>query len=164
MSIFQTIPNLFTLSNLGSGVVALVFIMNGMPQVVLFFMLLSAVFDYFDGKMARKFKVSGEFGAELDSLADVVSFGVVPALALFEAVPHSFIAKLALVFFPMAGALRLARFNINPTTGYFEGLPIPAAGIILGILLRIPELYGLSPWLALLLAWLMVSKIRVPKF
>lgn len=161
--ILKLIPNLFTLCNLGSGVIGLVFIVSGIAMAAFFFILLSAIFDFFDGKVARKLKVTGEFGAELDSLADVVSFGVVPALAVFNVAPPTFIAKLALVLFPMAGALRLARFNLNPTVGYFEGLPIPAAGIGAGVLLWIPALYPYAPWIVLVLAFLMVSKIRVPK-
>ncbi len=159
----ESIPNLFTLSNLGSGVIALVFIANHLPTVATVFIFLSAVFDFLDGKVARKLKVASEFGVELDSLADIVSFGVVPALALYETVPHHLVSTLDLLFFPFAGALRLARFNTRPTVGYFEGLPIPAAGIITGLLLWAPVLYGIVPYVALLLAFFMVSKIRVKK-
>lgn len=161
--IVETIPNLFTLSNLGSGVLALVFIVNHLPAVATVMILLSAFFDFLDGKVARKLKVASEFGVELDSLADIVSFGVVPALALYETVPHNIVSTLDLLFFPFAGALRLARFNTRPTVGFFEGLPIPAAGIILGLLLWCPGFSGVVQYVALLLSFLMVSKMRIKK-
>lgn len=128
--IIRYFPNIFTLSNLGSGIVALVFIVNHLPLIATLFVVLSAVFDMLDGKIARSLKVTSEFGVELDSLADIVSFGVVPALALYETIPHQAASTMALMVFPIAGALRLARFNTRPTKGYFEGLPIPAAGLL----------------------------------
>ncbi len=143
--------------------IALVFVANHHTKVATLFILLSAVFDMLDGKIARKLKVTSEIGVELDSLADIVSFGVVPSLALYETVPHDIVATLALLFFPFAGALRLARFNTRPTVGYFEGLPIPAAGIIVGLLLWWPILYDIAPYVALLLSLLMVSKVRIKK-
>ncbi|MDB5085129.1 MAG: CDP-diacylglycerol--serine O-phosphatidyltransferase [Bacilli bacterium] len=162
--IIRAVPNLFTLSNLCFGVIALVFIVNHLPLVATLLILCSALCDLLDGKVARQFKVISEFGVELDSLADVVSFGVVPALQLYEAVPHQLVSTLALLVFPVAGALRLARFNTHPTIGYFEGLPIPAAGILIGLSLWIPALHRFVPVLALLLSLLMMSKLRVMKF
>lgn len=162
--LIQAAPNFFTLANLGSGVIALVFIVNHLVLLTTVMILLSAVCDFLDGKVARKLKVNSEFGVELDSLSDVVSFGVVPGLALYETVPHHLISTLVLMLFPMAGALRLARFNTRPTIGYFEGLPIPAAGILIGLCLLLPFTYRILPYVAILLAILMVSKIRMIKF
>lgn len=157
-------PNIFTLANLGSGMISLVFIVNHLPRYATAFIFLSAFFDLFDGKVARALKVSSEFGVELDSLADVVSFGVVPALAFFESNPNELLSHLVLILYPFAGALRLARFNTRPTSGFFEGLPITAAGLTLGLLLWVPDWYQIVSCLALLLAILMVSKVRVKKF
>jgi CDP-diacylglycerol---serine O-phosphatidyltransferase len=157
-------PNFFTLSNLSCGVIALVFIVNHHPIPATFLVFASAFCDLLDGKVARKLKVDSEFGVELDSLSDVVSFGVVPALMVFETVPYHLISSFVLLLFPIGGALRLARFNTRPTSGSFEGLPITAAGLITAALLWFPSIYWLVPYIALLLAILMVSKIRVKKF
>lgn len=161
--IVKTLPNFFTVGNLVCGVIAIVLIVHHKPQVAIFLILLSGLFDFLDGKIARKLKVTSEFGVELDSLADLVSFGVSPALALYEAVPHQVVSTLDLVFFPIAGALRLARYNTRPTVGFFEGLPITAAGIILGLLLWLPNFYYFVPYVALGLSFLMISKIRIRK-
>lgn len=161
--IIHLFPNTFTLLNLGCGIVALVFIVNHLPIIATVLIVLAALFDLFDGRIARSLKVASEFGVELDSLADVVSFGVVPALALYETVPQHFASTIALMVFPMAGALRLARFNTRPTKGFFEGLPIPAGGLLLGLLLWFPSSYIFAPYAALILATLMVSKIRIKK-
>lgn len=161
--LIKAAPNLFTLSNLSCGVIALVFIVNHMPTFAILMIVFSTVFDFLDGKVARKLKVTSEFGVELDSLADLISFGVVPSLILYETVPHHVISTVDLIFFPIAGALRLARFNTRPTVGYFEGLPITAAGLILGILLWIPVVHPFTPYIALLLALLMISRLRVIK-
>jgi CDP-diacylglycerol---serine O-phosphatidyltransferase len=161
--IVQFAPNIFTLSNLGSGVIALTFIVNHLPLAATIFVLLSTFFDFMDGRVARSLKVTSEFGVELDSLADVVSFGVVPALALYETVPYHMVSVFALILFPLAGALRLARFNTRPTVGFFEGLPIPAAGLTLCFFLWFPISYALVPYIALLLSFLMISKLRIKK-
>jgi CDP-diacylglycerol--serine O-phosphatidyltransferase len=161
--IIHLFPNTFTLLNLGSGIIALVFIVNHLPAIATVLILLAALFDFFDGKIARSLKATSEFGIELDSLADIVSFGVVPALALYETVPHRIVSTIALMAFPMAGALRLARFNTHPTKGFFEGLPITAGGIILGLLLWFPSIYNYASYAALIFAILMVSKIRIKK-
>jgi CDP-diacylglycerol--serine O-phosphatidyltransferase len=162
--VVKTIPNLFTLANLVSGVFALVFIVNHFPRVATLFILLAALFDFLDGRIARKLRVTSELGVQLDSLADLVSFVVVPALALYETVPHHFLSTLSLILFPIAGALRLSRFNIRPTVGYFEGLPVPAAGITVGVLLWLPFVYSIVPIISVILSFLMVSTIRVKKF
>jgi CDP-diacylglycerol---serine O-phosphatidyltransferase len=164
LRIVKFAPNIFTLSNLSCGVIALTFIVNHLPVISTLFVLLSTLFDFLDGRVARSLKVTSEFGVELDSLADVVSFGVVPALAVYEAVPYHVASIIALILFPIAGALRLARFNTRPTIGFFEGLPIPAAGLILCFFLWFPVSYVLLPFIAIILSFLMISKLRVKKF
>ena len=161
--IIQFFPNIFTLANLSSGMTALVLIVNHLPRYATILILFSALFDLFDGKVARALKVTSEFGVELDSLADVVSFGVVPALAFYETSPGHLLSALVLILFPIAGALRLARFNTRPKVGYFEGLPITAAGLILCLLLWIPIYFNAIAYAALLFSILMVSKIRFKK-
>jgi CDP-diacylglycerol---serine O-phosphatidyltransferase len=159
--ILRSIPNLFSLGNLLSGVFAITFAMNGYFRVASLLIFFSAFLDLFDGRLARKLKVSNQVGVELDSLADVVSFGVAPAL-LFHTLAHpSWLTTVAFVLYPIMGALRLARFNAKPTVGYFIGIPITFAGLIMAFL----GLFQYSnPFITIILAILMVSPFRVKKF
>jgi CDP-diacylglycerol---serine O-phosphatidyltransferase len=164
----KQIPNLFTLLNLFFGCLAIVFtLQNGIDivftreqeqfvklseQIYLssIFIILSAVIDFLDGFVARIFKATSEIGKQLDSLADVVSFGVAPSLILYQFLRMSFIREqegietsvLWLVpafIFACAGAYRLARFNIDKSQNSgFKGIPIPAAGLVVA---SIPLIY-----------------------
>ncbi len=155
----KQIPNLFTLLNLVFGCLAIICIMQtgleitsssaGEPIVEIpekmqwasLFLALAAIIDFCDGFMARLLKVPSEMGKQLDSLADVVSFGVAPGLIVYQFLRLSLaqepdgldapIAWLLPVFLvPCAGAYRLARFNIDTQQTYgFKGVPIPAAGL-----------------------------------
>jgi CDP-diacylglycerol--serine O-phosphatidyltransferase len=157
----RAVPNAFTITNLLCGVFSITFNMSGLLTASCLFIFLSALCDLFDGRIARKLKVNSEFGVELDSLADIVSFGVAPALLFHSLAPPSVITSIAFVLFPTMGALRLARFSIKPTIGYFKGLPIPAAGLPLAVM----ALFSYSnAWITIILAVLMVSPIRVKKF
>ena len=115
----RVIPNLFSLGNLLSGVFSITFAMNGYYKMASLLIFFSAFLDLFDGRLARKLKVSNQVGVELDSLADVVSFGVAPAILFYTLADPGFLTTLAFVLYPTMGALRLARFNANPTVGYF---------------------------------------------
>jgi CDP-diacylglycerol--serine O-phosphatidyltransferase len=155
----KQIPNLFTLANLFLGCMAIVCIMqtglslsvdsNGenlveIPERIYMASILiaaAAIVDFFDGYLARLLKVPSEMGKQLDSLADVVSFGVAPGLIIFQFLRLSFAQQaggldinalflLPAFIVPCAGAYRLARFNIDTEQSYgFKGVPIPAAGI-----------------------------------
>ncbi len=160
----KQIPNLFTLLNLFLGCIAIVFILqtnnfsyyyndNGtavfagvdsMPQewwYASLFIALAAVVDFFDGFLARLLGASSEMGKQLDSLADVVSFGVAPSLILFQMLRMSYMQSSNAMENSMwllcpafiiacAGAYRLAKFNISTDqTKYFTGVPIPAIGV-----------------------------------
>lgn len=161
MSYFRrSIPNSFTLGNLVCGIFSLTFAMNEYYRMAALLILLAAVCDLFDGKLARMLKVDSPMGVELDSLADIVSFGVAPAILMHTMSEPSFLVTLAFIAFPIAGAWRLGRFNIKPTVGYYMGIPITFAGLIVAFL----ALFSFSsPLLTLILAILMVSPIRVPK-
>lgn len=134
--------------------------MSGFVEIASVFIFFSAILDLLDGRIARKLKVNSELGVELDSLADIVSFGVAPALLFHSIAEPSILTSLAFILFPIMGALRLARFSVKPTIGYFRGLPIPAAGLPLAGMGFF--LYS-NAWITLLLAVLMVSPIRVKK-
>ncbi|SDH16053.1 CDP-diacylglycerol--serine O-phosphatidyltransferase [Aneurinibacillus thermoaerophilus] len=159
-SIRRSIPNSFTLSNLVCGIFSLTFSMNGYYKMAALLILLAALCDVFDGKLARMLKVDSPMGVELDSLADIVSFGVAPAILIHTMHTPSPLLTIAFIAFPIAGAWRLGRFNIKPTVGYYMGVPITLAGLILAVL----ALFSFSsPLLMLILAVLMVSPIRIPK-
>jgi CDP-diacylglycerol---serine O-phosphatidyltransferase len=199
----KQIPNLFTLLNLVFGCIAIVFILqtgqsfvyidqNGftswdLPEKIAIgslFIFAAGLVDFLDGFVARLFKASSEMGKQLDSLADVVSFGVAPGLILYQLLRISFakeidgldvsvMALLPAFLIPCAGAWRLARFNIDTTQQFsFKGIPIPAAGITIASLpliihyqqLNLQEVL-INKWLIygiiLLLSYLMVSNIRL---
>ena len=130
----SVIPSLFTTMNLFSGFLAIIKATEGEYVTAAWFIVLSVIFDGLDGVMARLTNTSSEFGVELDSLADVVSFGTAPSFILY----HAFFQEWAGVGMviaglpAMTGALRLARFNVQLTgfdKDYFLGLPIPAAAL-----------------------------------
>jgi len=134
------IPNLFTLSNLACGLLAIVAVFSSDYILAAWLVGAALVLDFLDGFTARLLKVHSELGKQLDSLADLVTFGVVPGLLMFrlfkmsyqsgEPVPD-FLPFLALLI-PIFSALRLAKFNIDTRQkDYFIGLPTPAAAILI---------------------------------
>jgi CDP-diacylglycerol---serine O-phosphatidyltransferase len=157
----KQIPNIFTLLNLFFGCLAIVFILqNGLvptnneegdvllliPEKIYWasaFIGIAAVIDFLDGFVARLLKASSEMGKQLDSLADVVSFGVAPAMIIYQflrlslaqqpdGIDASFAWLLPAFIVPCAGAYRLARFNIDTEQSHgFKGVPIPAAGLLI---------------------------------
>lgn len=126
------IPNLFTLANLFCGFASITAAMNGEIERAALFILLSGIFDALDGVIARLVRSTSEFGVELDSLCDAVSFGVAPSVMLWVVFFHEWQNwGLLLASLPaLAGVLRLARFNVQLTSMedklYFRGMPIPA--------------------------------------
>ncbi|MFZ2632147.1 MAG: CDP-diacylglycerol--serine O-phosphatidyltransferase [Desulfosalsimonadaceae bacterium] len=126
------LPNLFTLMNLFFGFYSVVCAIDGQFKTAAVAILIAAVFDALDGKIARATNTLSRFGAEFDSLADLVSFGMAPAMMMYLWIlqPMGRPGWLAAFLFVACGALRLARFNTNldqSSDGYFVGLPIPAA-------------------------------------
>jgi CDP-diacylglycerol---serine O-phosphatidyltransferase len=126
------IPSLFTTGNLICGFFSLVSTFNGEYLQAALFIVLANVLDGLDGFVARITKTTSQFGVELDSLADLVSFGVAPAVLVYywALVPWSTWGWLAACLYVVCGALRLARFNVqikNVEKTHFVGLPIPAA-------------------------------------
>lgn len=128
------IPNSITSLNLVSGFVSVVFALEGNYQIAAYLILLAAVFDFLDGFAARLLKAYSDIGKELDSLADVVSFGVAPGMIIFGLLKELclnagypvWISWIA-VLIPVFSALRLAKFNIDTRqTNSFLGLPTPA--------------------------------------
>ena len=136
--IAKSIPSLLTVGNLFLGVIAIILVFNEKPDTAAMMVLIAMLLDGVDGRVARALNVQSEFGKELDSLSDVISFGVAPAFIMyvvaFQELNPAF-AWIVTALFPICGALRLARFNvISSAPGYFIGLPIPAAGGVLATL------------------------------
>jgi len=136
-------PNFITSLNLASGFIAIIFAANGLIITASWLVLAAMIFDFVDGFSARLLKAYSEIGKELDSLADIVSFGVAPGIIIYQLLNSSLSlyspiivnsngirASLILIFpviMPVCGALRLAKFNIDTTQATtFKGLPIPA--------------------------------------
>ncbi len=138
MSIKKHIPNAITSLNLVAGMAGIFFVLDGKLTYGTYFILAAAFFDFFDGWAARMLGVSGEIGKQLDSLADLVTFGVLPTFVVFEmlrtAFPGSHLPFLAF-FIGIQSAMRLAKFNIDSRqTDRFIGLPTPANALLLSAL------------------------------
>ena len=199
----KQIPNLFTLLNLVFGCIAIVFILQtgqsivyvdrdgytswDMPEKIAMgslFIFAAGIIDFLDGFVARLFKATSQLGKQLDSLADVVSFGVAPGLILYQLLRISFAKEtdgldasfgvlLPAFIVPCAAAWRLATFNIDETQQYsFKGIPAPAAGITIASLPLIIhyqqfnlQVILTNQWLIYgiiaVLSYLMVSKIPI---
>jgi len=134
----QYIPNTLTSLNLASGMAGILFVLNGQLDYGAYWIFLAAVFDFLDGFVARILKVSSEIGKQLDSLADMVTFGILPAFILYAMVESNtenaylpFSAFLIGIF----SALRLAKFNIDlRQSDRFIGVPTPANALLISTL------------------------------
>ncbi|HEX3033428.1 MAG TPA: CDP-diacylglycerol--serine O-phosphatidyltransferase [Bacillota bacterium] len=164
----KMIPSIFTLANLMLGVLSLMYTMDGEWQMAAIMILTGTVLDAMDGRLARRLDATSPFGKELDSLCDLVSFGVAPALLIYayKLSDLQYVGIPLALIFSLCGAVRLARFNVLNISDYFVGVPITAAGSLMALMVllsnRIPDLA--FPILMLLLAYLMVSRIKVPKY
>lgn len=178
-------PSAFTLGNLFFGFWAIVYAFNGNYRWAGWFIVFAAILDMLDGRVARLSKTGSRFGAELDSLVDVISFGVAPALLVYflDFAAAGRFAWVLCYIYVVAAALRLARYNVlaasgaksNP--GWFTGMPSPAAGCTLAVFYPFSqtEWYRVSlayldlqhqglVVLLLLLSLLMVSNVKYPRF
>ncbi|MBE1553941.1 CDP-diacylglycerol--serine O-phosphatidyltransferase [Sporosarcina limicola] len=166
-SILNQSANILTILNLSSGFLALIFVTKGHVQLAIVLIFLAAIFDMYDGKVARSLNVTSDFGKQLDSLADLISFGVAPAILIYTNVlyEYSVVGLFFTVLYVLCGAIRLARFNVTTFTGSFQGLPIPAAGCTLAFAIffmnYIPSV--LFMFLMLGLALLMIGTFKVKK-
>ena len=172
------LPNLLTIGNMYCGLLAIVYTINDDFRLAGWMILLGLLFDGSDGHVARLTKSTSAFGKELDSLADVVSFGVAPAILVYRSVLQDFhhIGIFIVTIYAITGALRLARYNVQSggTVKAFTGLPIPGAGCLIAsfILMKVkyshplfnePAAIFMTAVFVVLLAFLMVSKITYPK-
>ncbi len=171
------VPNFVTTANMFCGFYSIVASIKGDYISAAWAVMAAAVFDMLDGRVARLAKATSQFGVEYDSLSDLVSFGMAPAVLLYQwaLAPFGRLGWLAAFLFMACGALRLARFNVNTgilPKGYFQGLPIPMAAGMIATFIIFSQALGLAVereqiavvTLTLGLASLMVSTIRFPSF
>lgn len=131
----KNIPNILTLSNLTAGIIAIKLMFSGLYNLAVIFIIIGMFLDYLDGTIARRLRATSDFGKELDSLSDMVTFGAAPALLCWTVFPleYDWLGFVVLAF-PVCGAFRLARYNLNKDESKcFKGLPITAAGVILAL-------------------------------
>lgn len=178
MSIKKHIPNAITCCNLISGCVATTYAFSGNAEMALLWIIIGAVFDFFDGMTARLLHVSSPIGKELDSLADDITFGVAPATIVFSelqvmeypAFMESLRGFLPFVAYIMAAfsALRLAKFNLDERQALgFIGLPTPANALFWGsLVVGAGQWIESYPWMVFIVvaglfvsSWLLVSEI-----
>lgn len=175
------VPNLMTTANLFCGFYSIILATQKNFVLAAVFILIAAVFDTLDGRVARLAKATSQFGVEYDSLSDLVSFGMAPGLLLYfwELEIFGRFGVLAAFIYTCCGALRLARFNLNTgvvSKNYFQGVPSPvAAGSVASFVIfqnsnDFPNAESMIPLAtlaviqALLLGSLMVSTIPFPSF
>ncbi len=182
-----TIPNSFTSLSLLLGVASIITSQIGELELAAWIIVWCGLLDVLDGLSARLLKATSDFGAEFDSMADLVSFGVAPAVLMLNTglqvadihkeSPQFWVLLAAIGVFTLCGAMRLARFNLfsdQPTQGWFTGIPITAAGggmvsSVVLVLIHHPDvaeslpLHLYLPVLMFVLALLMISRLRFPK-
>ena len=172
------LPNMMTTANLFCGFYSLIFSIKGEFKNAAIAVVVAAIFDLLDGRLARLTHATSKFGAEYDSLCDLVSFGVAPSMLMYlwALQPFGRLGMMACFLFAACGALRLARFNVKVGVvekNYFQGLPIPmAAGIVASSYMAFEDLgWGTQEWqgkllfaMVVLLAIVMVSNFRYRSF
>ena len=172
------IPNVITFINLSLGVLSLLATFDGKYLYASIFIIAAALVDRYDGRIARFLNVSSDLGKELDSLADLVSFGVAPAVMVFLSFdlktygPFGLIGLIVLLIFPICGAYRLARYNTADFNGVFTGVPITVVGTFMAVFVLISILGNgkytipvLIPVVLMLIgSYLMVSNYKLKKF
>ncbi len=180
------LPNFFTAASIFCGVVSIMFASNSSFELAAWFIIASMLFDGLDGRIARLTNTSSKFGIEFDSLADVVAFGVAPAMLVYFYIPtiganygfdgaYGLYRIFACALFVIFGAIRLARFNIttpDSEPNSFIGLPIPSAAAIIALLILVdikhvvfaPAYSYILLLVTFVVSILMVSNIRYPSF
>ena len=185
------LPSIFTIANMAFGFFSIISASERNYVLAGWFIIISYVMDMLDGRIARLVHGESSFGVEIDSLSDWMSFGIAPAYLMYNFVlkDYGFWGYPVAFLYVLCGALRLARFNVKAHFGgsskiYFQGLPIPAAAGILAsfvlaysmleaegsvrsiriIMDRMPFIYGITPFIMIALALLMVSSVPYAAF
>ena len=170
------LANLFTFVNITAGLLATYFITQNNFIIAIALAWLGGAFDIFDGKIARKYKLSNEFGVQLDSFADFLSFVLVPVFLVFQSTYavqlhgiELIFASVISIYYVISGLRRLIHFNIHAEAGeidkYFTGVPTPLGAILLW-LVYLASAYEFMPAISVLgfmviIAWSLNSKINI---
>ena len=174
-NLIYILPNLFTASSIFVGVISIVEASKENFVLASWLILLALIFDGLDGRVARMTNTTSQFGVEFDSLADIISFGIAPAMLLYFFIGDEFgrFGILVSALYVIFGAIRLARFNISTAKtdpNVFIGLPIPTAAVFVSMWILLFNKYALEDYSIVLLfftlavAVLMVSNFRYPSF
>jgi CDP-diacylglycerol--serine O-phosphatidyltransferase len=170
------LANIVTFANISAGLIAMYFIQQGDFKTAIILAWIAGGLDILDGKIARKFNLSCEFGIQIDSFADFISFVVMPSFLLFYALDkangfETFIAGMIFIYYIISGLRRLIEFNIQREEGevakYFVGVPTPLGAILLWVLYLLYS-YGLISNIYIILisviviAYLLNSKVKIP--
>ncbi len=171
------LANMFTFVNITAGLLATYFITQNNFFIAIILAWIGGAFDIFDGKIARKYKLSNEFGVQLDSFADFLSFVLVPVFLVFQAVYATSLndmwiipASVVSIYYVISGLRRLIHFNINTDAGqvdkFFTGVPTPLGAILLW-LVYLGATYGFLPAISVIalmaiIGWSLNSQIKVP--
>lgn len=162
----KNIANFVTLLNSAAGFAAIIFLFLDNFILFLLFILIALILDGLDGLIAKKLKIKSKIGAQLDSLADAISFVLVPALLVYTKLFNKdLLGILAGIIVLIFGLYRLAKFNVSDTKKYFIGMPTPLFTVIIILLsfLKISFNKYILLVIVLLLSYLTISKIRFPK-
>ena len=170
------LANMFTFVNITAGLMATYFITQNNFVLAIALAWVGGAFDIFDGKIARKYKLSNEFGVQLDSFADFLSFVLVPVFLIFQAVYSKQLhgieligASIVSIYYVISGLRRLIHFNLNADAGevenYFTGVPTPLGAILLW-LVYLSNAYDFMPAFGVIgamvvIAWSLNSTIKV---
>ncbi len=170
------LANMFTFVNITAGLMATYFITQNNFILAIVLAWVGGAFDIFDGKIARKYNLSNEFGVQLDSFADFLSFVLVPVFLIFQAVYATqlsglmlIIASITSIYYVISGLRRLIHFNLNADAGevenYFTGVPTPLGAILLWVV-YLTNAYELLPAVVVIgamavIAWTLNSTIKV---
>lgn len=171
------LANMFTFVNITAGLLATYFITQNNFFVAIILAWIGGAFDIFDGKIARKYSLSNEFGVQLDSFADFLSFVLVPVFLIFQAVYSNsleglwlFLAALASIYYVISGLRRLIHFNLHTDAGsvakHFVGVPTPLGAILLWLIYLANSYLFLAPYgvifFMLIIGWSLNSTLKVP--
>ncbi len=160
------LADIFTIANLSCGILSIILSMEGNFKLSALLLFIAVIFDVLDGKIAGLMHQKNAFGKQIDSMSDLVSFGVAPMLLFYSLQTPGIGLSILLLFFVVCGMFRLARYNISESPG-FEGVPITVNGLLFPVLYLIYSSYPASihiwPLIILIQGLLMISTVKVSR-
>jgi CDP-diacylglycerol--serine O-phosphatidyltransferase len=160
------VADIFTVGNLCCGILSILLAIDGHFDLSALLLFLAVVFDVLDGKIAGLLHQKNLFGKQIDSMSDLVSFGVAPALLFYSLSSPGILGIIVALLFVSCGMLRLARYNISEEAG-FEGVPITVNGVLFPALfllfISVPESLNYWPWVFLIQSFLMISTFKMSR-